>query len=255
MKGKITVILVAFITFLTGDVVITTTEVIYGTVTEADTLFIRLKLPSGGIKVVKTQDIYEIRLSDFSRIEFFANKLPGVRVVPDTGKVFFRPERQAKQISFYDPVAKGIYMFGGHGSYMSTKGSSNLALMPYLSYFVARSIALGGELTISKNTQGEFTNSFVALGPKIWFVLGASEGYNFFLGEIGLAWASFGKDVTGTRTSFGVGYLPVIAGFIGVPIKVSFLIDDMGAISTNSWLISVGLCGLVDPTKLLEGSK
>jgi hypothetical protein len=252
MKEKIMVIFVIFITFLMGDVVITNKEVIYGTVTEVDSLYTRLRLPGGGIKVVKTRDVYEIRLSDSSRIEALANKLPGVRVLPDTGKIFFQPEMSAKQISFYDPVDKGIYMFGGHGSYLATKGGSDLILMPYFSYFVVRSIAVGGELTISRNKTGEFTNSFFALGPKVWFVLGASEGYNFFLGEIGLAWASFGKDVTGTRTSFGVGYLPVIGGYIGIPIKVSFLIDDAGGVSTNSWLISIGLCGLVNPIKLLE---
>jgi hypothetical protein len=38
-------------------------------------------------------------------------------------------------------------------------------------------------------------------------------------------------------------------GDIGITQKVSLLIDDMGAVSTTNWLLSLGLFGMVGPTK------
>uniref|UniRef100_A0A7C3YTS8 Outer membrane protein beta-barrel domain-containing protein n=1 Tax=candidate division WOR-3 bacterium TaxID=2052148 RepID=A0A7C3YTS8_UNCW3 len=253
---KYLLIIVALATFSKADIVITTKEVIYGTVFEADTLYTRLRLPSGGIRVVRTADVYEIRLSDITRIESLAPKIPGVRVVPDTGKVFSRPETKAERVLLPDLIERGIYKFGGDANFTSTKGKSNLTLTPSLGYFVARGIAVGGGLTVERSSIGEMTSSLVILGPKAWFVFGPRGSSGFFFSEFGLAWASFGSDVTGTRTSFGVGYLPVISSGIGIPIKVSLLIDDMGPTSVNTWVISVGLWGLVRPTQFTgEGGR
>jgi len=237
-----------------GDIVITSKEVIHGTVFQADTLYTRLTLPSGGIVVLMTRDIYEIRLTDLAQVESFTAKLPGVRVVPDTGKVFSRPKVGAEQAPARDPVAGGCYMIGGGANYTSTSvggaSISTITLTPSVAYFVTRGIALGGDIMLASASTSGVSSTSTAIGPKVSFALGPSGSSSFFIGEVGLAFATFGSEVTGTRTSFAIGYLPVVVGHLGIPIKLTLFIDDMGAISTTNWLLSLSLYGMLAPTQL-----
>ena len=63
-----------------ADTVITAEEVISCSVVLCDTNFTRLSLPSGGIRMLHTRDVREIRLSDSSRVAELTALLPDVRV-------------------------------------------------------------------------------------------------------------------------------------------------------------------------------
>jgi hypothetical protein len=63
-----------------ADTVVTAAEVISCRVVSADTNFVHLKLPQGGIRMLSTRDVREIRLSDSSRVAELAARLPGARV-------------------------------------------------------------------------------------------------------------------------------------------------------------------------------
>lgn len=66
-----------------ADTVITANEVISCSVVSADTNFVRLKFPQGGIRMLNTRDVREIRLADSSRVAELAVRLPGLRTTLD----------------------------------------------------------------------------------------------------------------------------------------------------------------------------
>jgi hypothetical protein len=69
-----------------ADTVVTAKEVISCSVVSADTNFVRLKLPQGGIRMLNTRDVHEIRLSDSSRVAELAAHLPELAVTPDSAQ-------------------------------------------------------------------------------------------------------------------------------------------------------------------------
>jgi len=69
-----------------ADTVITAQEVISCWVVSADTNLVRLKLPEGGIRMLYTRDVYEIRLSDSSRVAELTAQLPQVRITLDPAR-------------------------------------------------------------------------------------------------------------------------------------------------------------------------
>lgn len=252
---KYFLIFITLFTFTLADIVITNKEVIRCTLLEADKLYVRVRLPEGGIRVIKTEDVYEIRLSDFSRVEEFADKLPGVRVVPDTGRVFAPPKIKEEEKPTIDPVASGNYLLGGSGSYtitsISGQTSSIISLTPQIGYFLARGIAVGGEINLTSVSFGEMRQNTVAFGPKILFAIGSQKSSGFFLGEVSLSYSSGiaqGSNVipgSGTRTSFAIGYLPFINNHLCIPIKLSLFIDKIDNVSATHWVFSIGLYGIV----------
>jgi hypothetical protein len=80
-----------------ADTVITAREVISCRVVSADTNFVRLKLPTGGIRMFCTDDVYEIRLSDSSRVAAQSTRLPQLRVVLVAGQPVPAPAARARQ--------------------------------------------------------------------------------------------------------------------------------------------------------------
>ena len=76
-----------------ADTVVTAREVIAGSIQTADSSFVRLKMPGGGIRMLVTSDVYELRFSDPGRIEDFSILLPKVKVVLDSGQpIAFRAQ-------------------------------------------------------------------------------------------------------------------------------------------------------------------
>jgi len=63
-----------------ADTVITAKEAISCWVESADSNFVRLKLPEGGIRMLHTRDVREVRLSDSSRVSELTNRLSQVRI-------------------------------------------------------------------------------------------------------------------------------------------------------------------------------
>ena len=63
-----------------ADTVVTAKEAIECWVVSCDTSFTRVKLPTGGIRMLCTRDVREVRLSDSSRVTDLAARHAGVRV-------------------------------------------------------------------------------------------------------------------------------------------------------------------------------
>ncbi len=260
-RQRILVVVAMLASFAAGDTVITSTEVIPCTVVRADTLYTQLKLPNGTVRMLVTQDIYEIRLAHLVWVAPFTTKLPGVRVLHDSSQAIPPPEIRAEEMGIpttevlqpatvRDPVARGSFMFGGGASYTGTEGSLSIGFTPTVAYFVTRGVALGGDLTVNLlGAGGYYVSSTVAIGPKVAFVFGPRAGSSFFIGELGLAGAFYGTDAAGTRTTFSIGYLPVALGYIGMPVRLSLLVDAMDAASITTWQFGISLLGMVGPTE------
>ncbi len=75
-----------------ADTVVTAEEVIPCSVESADASFLGLKLPQGGFRVMYTRDIYELRLSDSSRVAELATRLPQLRIILDSGQLVAQSE-------------------------------------------------------------------------------------------------------------------------------------------------------------------
>ena len=66
-----------------ADTVVKAKEVIRCWVESADSNVVRLKLPEGGIRMLHTRDVLEIRLSDSSRVVALTTQLPQVNITLD----------------------------------------------------------------------------------------------------------------------------------------------------------------------------
>jgi hypothetical protein len=81
-----------------ADTVITADEIIACSVESADASFLSLKLPQEGLRILYTRDIFEVRLSDSSRVAGLAAQLPEVRVALDTGQPVPPREDRAREM-------------------------------------------------------------------------------------------------------------------------------------------------------------
>jgi hypothetical protein len=94
-----------------GDTVVTANEVIDCLVVWSDTNFTRLKLPSGGVRMLYTRDIREIRLSDPSRTIEPPPRPPQVTPSPDSARPVPPPSVDDTDLPGYagilDTLARG----------------------------------------------------------------------------------------------------------------------------------------------------
>jgi hypothetical protein len=81
-----------------ADTVITAKEAISCRVVSADTNFVRLKLPEGGVRMLNTHDIYEMRISDPGRVAELGAGLPQVRITLDSNQVVPAPAVRAHEM-------------------------------------------------------------------------------------------------------------------------------------------------------------
>ena len=94
-----------------ADTVITAEEVIPCSVVSADTNFVRLRLPDGGIRMLETHNVREIRLSDPSRVAAVAAELGHLEATPDSGRHAPLPDvcaEQERRRSVLDDLAEDL---------------------------------------------------------------------------------------------------------------------------------------------------
>src|SRR5512138_459463 len=77
-----------------ADTVVTATEVIPCSVQSADSNYVRMKLPSGGIRVLYTRDVYEVRLADSVGLAVLAARLTDI-VRFDSGQAVPAPAERS----------------------------------------------------------------------------------------------------------------------------------------------------------------
>ena len=81
-----------------ADTIVTTQEVVSCSVESASADSIRLKLTQGGITALSARDVYEIRLSDSSRVAELAAQLPQLRITVDSGQYVPPPAVRARRM-------------------------------------------------------------------------------------------------------------------------------------------------------------
>ena len=86
-----------------ADTVITADEVISCSVVSADANSVLLKLPRARRRTLPTRDIYEIRLSDWFRVDKLAARLPQLRVTLDSGQSIPPPELRTREATRLGP--------------------------------------------------------------------------------------------------------------------------------------------------------
>ena len=248
-----------------GDTVVTSTEAIECQVVRADSMYTRLKLPGGGIRMLMTEDIYEMQISDSARMQTLSEGLPNMRIGWETDQPAPSPQAGAKEIgpgatesasvTRPDPIPAGGFMLGGSIGFSSTSvndvTTTNLTIAPSLAYFVLRGFGIGLDLSLYTLTTGSVSATSSAIGPKAVLVLGPRGGSSFFLGEASIALTDLevGSDAetTGRRTTISIGFLPVVGGNLGIPFKLSVLFDAIGEVETTTWQLGMGLTGLFYP--------
>lgn len=248
--------LFAVVAVAAADIVMTTKEVILCEVTSADSNTVRLRLPAGTGREVEVSDIFELRIADEKKADWLTTVLPKTKVVhdPEATRVG-RPPAAAPEVMIAeapprDPVASGRVMLGGGASFSGTSISgtsyTTLTLSPDFTYFVYRGIGVGLELAVQSTSMGggsAFTTS--VFGPKLTGAFGPEEGTSFFLLEAGVAFTGATGSSGGERTVFGIGYLPVIGGHLGLPVRLRLLVDRVGEARQATWQFGVGFSGML----------
>lgn len=122
------------------------------------------------------------------------------------------------------PVDKGSMIVGGEFSFTSNGGDlyenvegdglTIIGFSPFMSFFVAPSIAIGGEIQYDKSSQGNFSQSFFGIGPTVAYFFNTDptrteiKGVVYPYVQAYFAYAKVsedydGDDFEGTVTYFG----------------------------------------------------
>ena len=105
IQRKIILVLAVLLTVVpaVADTVITVREVISCSVVSVDSNFVRTKLPQGGIRMLLTREVYEIRLPDSARAAGLAAQFPMI-VKLDSGQVIPPPAVRVHALGLDAPV-------------------------------------------------------------------------------------------------------------------------------------------------------
>ncbi len=257
MMARLSLVLAAALSIAVADVVITKNDAFRGEIVSVDaiatdTFVVRLKIATGGIRVIPVADIIEVRTPDQSKADWISGTVPSMKVVVgEDGEVppltILPTQPDSNSLAKDDPIRAGAWLLGG-GASLSVQSVANvtsttLSITPGISYFVARGIGLGGELNVASTAVGGNSNSTTFLGLKATGAFGPKDSRLFMLAEFGLG--TVGSGGSTTRTTLGIGVLPVAASHLGVPLKLALHLDRTGGATLSTWLLSVGMCALV----------
>jgi len=112
-----------------ADTVITAREVISCSVVSANTNFVRLKLPQGGVRMLSAHDIYEMRISDSGQAAELGAGLPQARVMLDSNQFIPKPTvrahemEQRRQDRSREARTNGVPGYGGGIDTLPTNAS------------------------------------------------------------------------------------------------------------------------------------
>ncbi len=252
---RIAFVLLVAVTAAAADIVMTTKEVIPCQIVDADSVAVRLKMESGGIRMLSVKDLYEIRVADQQKADWLAVVLPTTKVVVDADadeigqEVITRPASLESASPKLDPVGSGHVMLAGQvgvsGVSVGETSTTTFTFSPSLTYFVARSIGIGLDIAVTSAASGASSMSTAALGPKVTGALGPRGGSGYFLAEAGFAFTGGSGRVGGDRTWFAVGYLPVVGSHLGLPLRLSILVDRIADVRMTTWQLGIGMSGLL----------
>jgi len=259
----------------TGDTVITKKEVIHCSVVEADTVYVRLKLPSGGVRMVATDDVYEVRLVDSTQVAAVAARLPGMRVVLDAGQAvpLGRALAEGMREASAQPTEPGAgpmtaveamsapvpakprpfagftTLFSGALSTLSIESTTLIQLSASIIAFPVSCLGLGADISTVSVEDGYEQLRTTSFGPKVVLLFGRSS--RVYLGA-GIGMLRGGADqagLSGSRVKFALGALMYAQDHIALPLEVGVMFDRLGdsysSESMRTTFLGFGLAGLL----------
>jgi hypothetical protein len=174
------------------------------------------------------------------------------------------------------PVDKGSTLISGGFSftnatgnlYEDSEGNSTkmLSFAPSVLGFVVPNLALGGNVEFAWASQGDFSMTTLAIGPKIAYFVGQpnskaypyfSMGFNFlrdtFEEEEYVGWGGYEKveyTISGTRFYFGAGLYNMVGSHLAIGFEGTYNLDtlkpeDGKSESGSIFLVTVTLAGFI----------
>jgi len=153
---------------------------------------------------------------------------------------------------------KGSIRIGGSGNFSSSKseGAENrttiLDLRPDVQYFVAPGLALGGELSLTRSSNGDASNTLVGIGPIASYYFGGAERTQPFVSaRLGVSQATFGgDDLTQTSMRGAAGLLMLLSSSVGVSSELFYSYTRVefagtGDSNSNNFGLALGIAAFL----------
>ncbi|MDC1106796.1 hypothetical protein OAT16_08820 [Prolixibacteraceae bacterium] len=163
-------------------------------------------------------------------------------------------------------ISKGSIMIGGAAGYTSTSAegsdtsTSQLTISPELNCFVANNFFLGGGIDLKYQSQGDFGNTSMGIGPQIGAAFGNEYSQVFPFIKLGARYykETFDKssieqntNVSGNDIFFGGGVIIPAREHLGITIEAGYHMMDFStedsdrSLGINQFEIKIGFAGLL----------
>jgi hypothetical protein len=166
-------------------------------------------------------------------------------------------------------VGKKAWIISGAVEFSSSSGDlyenengdalTTISFIPSADYFVVPNVFVGGMISYSSASQGDFSMSALGIGPEVGYALGKAESKVFPFAKIGFQYLSNSWDSgdgtekeTGSDVTIAIGVIFPVKQHIGITPQLSYHIQSLkgdweGAesVSGNILSVGVGITGLV----------
>lgn len=140
-------------------------------------------------------------------------------------------------------ILMGGFAFSSAGGdlYENRDGDRFMSIQfdPSLSYFVTPGLALGGQFSLERDSQGDYTATTWGIGPRLAYFVGGNQprasakgttlpyvGVSFLYLNSSVDWN--GDDsASGTMIGFGIGFLNMLTNTVGFFGEAGYQIDNM----------------------------
>ncbi len=268
------ILLLLLVGFSAADMVITASEAIACSVLQADSTYLRLKMPQGGARMLPTKDVIEVRLADSARAVELAAQMPWTRIALQSGTVIQPGEVQAEVLEAaqqrpdavgsveppagQSPATHGVsgprQPFAGFTALVSGavsgtffEGVSTWQLAPSVVLFPVSWLGLGADLSLASVDDGDDREQSISVGAKAVLLFG-QRSRSYLGAGVGTLRVEERDGVrSGRRIKFAFGGLAYAHDHIVVPIEAGLMFDRLGDESgrTIVGVLGLGLAGLL----------
>jgi len=172
-------------------------------------------------------------------------------------------------------IDKGSMAIGGTASFSMSGGDlykdaddnseTSFSLAPMALYFVIPNLAVGGEVSFGRDSQGDYSNTSYGIGPKVLYAFGKQESMTYPYLSAGFGYLShttnntyndveYESKTTGTsiKVAGGVFLMPG-QQHLGINIEAGYVMDSLKgdednaeSVSGNQIVVNVGLIGFLN---------
>jgi hypothetical protein len=161
-------------------------------------------------------------------------------------------------------VDRGSVLVGGSAGFTSSATEVNgqgggdrltsFSLTPELLFFLAPGLAIGGELTFARTSQGDDSFTAYGIGPAATYFFGATEErpwYPYAGASVQLLWESSGADDDPTSRAYraAVGGLFMLSSAVGLNAELFYRLstreNDAFEVDTDTFGLAFGISAFV----------